>query len=71
MRTILLTGCTAGLGLTLLKDLVSQEPETNFVVICRNIKKAENVLEKEIESMKKSDGSITSKNQGLPPSSQS
>lgn len=60
MRTIVLTGCTAGLGLALLKKLISKEPESKYVIICRNIKKAEIVFKNEIERMKKTEGSLTS-----------
>ena len=57
----LLTGCTAGLGLALLERLVDQYPESHFIAICRNSKKANLNFSKIIQKLKKHEGRLDCK----------
>ena len=41
MKCIVITGATAGLGLTLLQRLVDQEPIAHYIIIARDIHKAQ------------------------------
>lgn len=58
---LVFTGCTAGLGLELVKHLVNQQPCDNFVVLCRNQAKAQNVFAELQALVKQNDGSFHSK----------
>jgi len=59
MKTFLLTGCTAGLGLALVKKLVADYPNGHFIVVCRNVQKGNHVLEEQARILKKNDGNLT------------
>ena len=61
MKTFLLTGCTAGLGLALVKKLVFDYPTGHFIVVCRNEQKGHHVLEEQAKILKKNDGNLTGK----------
>ena len=58
---LVFTGCTAGLGLELVKHLVQQQPADNFVVLCRNQTKAMKVFGEVQALVKQNDGSFHSK----------
>ena len=53
-----ITGCTAGLGLSLLERLICEYPSCHFITICRNKSKAERVFKDLIEKIKKTDGRL-------------
>lgn len=58
---LVFTGCTAGLGLELVKHLVNQQPSDNFVVLVRNQAKAQKVFAELQGHVKQNDGSFHSK----------
>jgi len=55
---LVFTGCTAGLGLELVKHLVNQQPSENFVVLVRNQAKAQKVFAELQALVKQNDGSF-------------
>jgi hypothetical protein len=60
-KCFVLTGCTDGMGFALLKKLISSYPDSQFITICRNVRKAEIVFKELIYTAKISNGSINSK----------
>ena len=57
-KCFVVTGCTAGLGLELISNLVSIYPNGHYIIICRNINKANSLLSNEFDLIKKADGTV-------------